>query len=120
MRGAATARAEERASLRHRNTSKWVKRALDNAHGGDGGGADGADARRAVGEQLALGDALLRRKAARMSTAAETSSDESDGGGGEGAGVVGVAARSRRLLEAEAADGGGDGDGAAGATGIFK
>lgn len=61
-------RAEERMRLRHRNTSKWIKRQLDRKDGD----------KIAVSEQLRLGQEL-RRKQQSMALDSDDSSDESDG-----------------------------------------
>ncbi|CAB1097096.1 unnamed protein product [Ectocarpus sp. CCAP 1310/34] len=75
---AARKRAEERMSLRHKNTSKWVKNAL-RAKGGAG-----KDDRKAIAEQLQIGQELRAKMGGvdRNSSEDSTSSEEEEGEGG--------------------------------------
>ncbi|EPQ27584.1 uncharacterized protein PFL1_04722 [Pseudozyma flocculosa PF-1] len=65
-------RAMERATLKHKNTSKWAKHVLGNRHG-----AEGKEARDAIEDQLRRGEQLRRRIQARGSDD-ERNSDASD------------------------------------------
>ncbi|KAJ4455943.1 putative small-subunit processome [Paratrimastix pyriformis] len=53
-------RAEERATQRHKNTSKWIRRQLRLGAGGSKS-APGAGSREAIHEQLRVRDALMKR-----------------------------------------------------------
>ncbi|CAN0023932.1 unnamed protein product, partial [Ectocarpus fasciculatus] len=75
---AARKRAEERMSLRHKNTSKWVKNAL-RAKGGAG-----KDDRKAIAEQLKIGQELRAKMGGVDGNSSEdsSSSEEEEGEGG--------------------------------------
>ncbi|CAN0302715.1 unnamed protein product, partial [Ectocarpus sp. 8 AP-2014] len=75
---AARKRAEERMSLRHKNTSKWVKNAL-RAKGGAG-----KDDRKAIAEQLKIGQELRTKMGGVDGNSSEdsSSSEEEEGEGG--------------------------------------
>ncbi|KAN0064112.1 hypothetical protein ACQY0O_003279 [Thecaphora frezii] len=66
-------RAMERATLKHKNTSKWAKHVLSNRHGDEG-----KDARDAIEEQLRRGEQLRRRIQAQGSDDEQRSEDDDD------------------------------------------
>ena len=76
---AAKARALERMSLRHKNTSKWARRALSR-----GGGGRDAATRGAIAEQLQIANELERRAESAPGDDDDDESDESDDDGTAG------------------------------------
>ena len=86
-------RARERLTLKHKNTSRWVKHMLDRAHGDD---AD-EGTRKAITEQLKLGEAL-RRKMNDVEARSDGEDDSSEGDGDEG-GISGELSRMEQQLE---------------------
>ena len=89
------ARAEERLTLRHKNTSRWARRALKR---GMANMDDGM--KKALGEQLRLNEAL--RKKVEMAGSDSDSDSEDDGGssdeGGEGGGGKRTARAQAKVL----------------------
>lgn len=61
---------QERATQRHKSTSKWVKRQLRYGAGGGSADAPAAASRAAILEQLRVRDALMKKMGARPSGAA--------------------------------------------------
>lgn len=69
---AAMARVSERMSLKHKNTSKWAKHVLQH------GAAHQADTRKAIAEQLHMGEELRRRAGALPGSGSEDEASESE------------------------------------------
>ncbi|KAJ8904613.1 hypothetical protein NDN08_001131 [Rhodosorus marinus] len=84
-------RAEERMSLRHKNTSKWIKRQIIR-----GTGKFDPGSRQAIAEQLDVGEKLKKKQ--RQSSILERGGEEEDADSGEDVGME----ETREQLEKEA------------------